>query len=177
MALDPKLKDAVAYMNDHAHGLRAYLIVADAVADITALEQAANEAEGRRKAALDDLDTQIHTRNAELAAATDAAQHATDDAKTQADGIIRDARDAAVGIVEAARSTAAADTAQVQADASAALAATRADLATATDRLASLNADIDTAAALLDETRTETDALIAKADKARAFLADLQAKG
>jgi hypothetical protein len=170
MALDPKLKDSVAFLRDHAHGMRAVLDLADAIGDISVLENAASEAERRRAAALDDLDTEIHKRNATLAnlEATILSTKAT------AEGLIDDAKEQAAGIIDAARADALKEANRVKAAADADLAGVTKQLDEAKAALGDVRRELAAVSAERDQAVVDRDAAKADEAKARAFIASLK---
>jgi hypothetical protein len=170
MPLDPKLKDSVAYLQDHAHGMRAVLDLADAIGDISVLETAANEAEGRRKAALNDLDTEIHKRNATI----DDLQQAVALNTAAAESILSDAKEQAAGIIDKARADALKEVNRVKAAADADLAGVNKQLDDAKAALGDARRDLATVSAERDQAIIDRDAAQADEAKARAFIASLK---
>lgn len=106
MSLSPNLKQAVEYLQSHAHGMRAVLDVADAVTDVSSLEQAAQEAVNARDAAQAD--------HAKIEKKIEAAKHRLKDAedqnvadRTAAQAALAEAQSSARTIIATAEHTAA----------------------------------------------------------------------
>ncbi len=172
MSIPADLKDAADHLLSHAHGMRAVLVLAEHVQNVSALEGAAGEAERRRDTATADM-SKIEARvkaaksaEGELARLEGAAKLALSEAQKRAAEIIAEAQQTADGLAEAgqaavaaAKADAAAILAEAQGGADAKLVATREAIEAAEKRLAELNAEAAEAAT--------------KADQARAYIASL----
>lgn len=174
--LSPEVKDAAAYLQDHAHHLRAVLAIADAVKDIDALDAAAREAQTRKTNAEREMNTALgeleKKRQAIATADTQAANR-----EKRADKHIADAEaQAATTIAEAKRqaerivATAKQEGQGIKAEAEKEAAAKR-------DEIATLDAEIATRRTALKQVQQETAATTKKADEARAYLAGLAKAG
>lgn len=171
MALDPELKNSVAYLQDHAHGLRAVLAIADAVKDISALEAAANEAETRRDKAVGDLENQVGRVQSTLTALEVKAEEASG----KAENILTAAREEAEKIKATAKADAEAEVARIKAAGADALKSVRADVEAAKAALADLNREVSLSGDALALMRGETADLERRANEARDYLNKLAA--
>jgi chromosome segregation ATPase len=171
MALDPELKNSVAYLQDHAHGMRAVLAIADAISDISVLETAANEAEARRDKAVNDLENQVGRVQATLTALEVKAEEASG----KAENILTAAREEADKIRANANTQAEADAARIHAAAADKLRLTNADLEQARADLADRARSIAKAEETAEALRIETADLERRANEAREYLTKLAA--
>lgn len=175
MSLDPELRAAANYLLDHAHGIRATIVMAEHVKSVEALEQLSNEAEGilaGKRKELGTVEGEADKARQRLSKAEEkakAAEAKADDiiasAKGEADTIIERAEAKAAGIVSRGESEAAA----AQSKSTGVLDGIRAEIATAQAERDRLDGEI-----------TERSVAVAdlekRAGKAQKFLSDLAGK-
>jgi chromosome segregation ATPase len=97
MAIDPKLKQAVEYLQSHAHQVNAVMVIADAIGKVGDLESLAGEADVALKA----KQSEIAKAERELAAVVDevaATKKAHANAKAKAKDVLADAEQKAKDI-------------------------------------------------------------------------------
>lgn len=172
MSLDPDLKTAVQYLQDHAHGMRAVLAVADAVKDVAALEQLAQEATNRKDVA-EAAVTRAQKHLANVRADVDKATELVEEKSLAVKELVDKARADATAIIGEAK----VEAAKIIADATAKLNGEIADL---TQRRNDMSDNLDETIAILDatvarqaEAETATKELESRASKAKAYLEKL----
>lgn len=175
MALSPEVKEAANHILSHAQGIRATLVLAEAVESVNLIDQAATEAERRKAAAIKEkadaeaklveVNGDIDKARKKLADIREDGRNAKADADARAAQIIADAK------AEGTR-------AAVQITGRATTEAASVDKATAAARatLSELEAEIAAQQETLEAIRAEQAEVVKKADRARAYLAELAEK-